>query len=108
MATQNLSAEATKSNTLPDWKKERIELANLIRESILDPIMNFAEMVRYYDEKQAGPLETDMTAAILRLLVIGGYTDLKLCCADGITLYSTGDCVDKTIKKWESAPEEAE
>jgi hypothetical protein len=36
--------------TMPEWKKERLEMTHLVWEHILDPIFTYAELVRGYDK----------------------------------------------------------
>ena len=103
MATQNLSAQATESNTLPEWQKERIEMTRQVWRHILDPIMTFAELVRGYDHaKGIDCFEPEEISAVLRLLVIGGYTEAKTYCTFGGSLcHLSGDELEKTIRNWD-------
>jgi hypothetical protein len=101
MAKENAVTEAT-GNTISEWRQGRIEMTRLVWEHILDPLMTFAEMVRYYDSEEAGPLEKDEISAVLRLLIIGANTDLKVYCSTMATAcYTSGAFLEKIIQDWD-------
>jgi hypothetical protein len=78
-------------------------MTRLVWEHILDPLMTFAEMIKFYDGEKAGPLETDEICAVLRLLIIGASTDLKLYCNPtvGIASYTSGAFLEKMTQDWD-------
>lgn len=104
MATQNLSAQAAEGNTLPEWRKERIEMTRQVWENILDPIMTFAELVRGYN----GGIDftPQEMSSVLRLLVLGGYAETKPYCTFGGSLrHVSGDQLEKETKNWDAGVE---
>lgn len=99
------------SAPLPEWRKDRIKMAREVWDNILDPIMTFAELVRGYnhkDEKGIGAFNPEEISSVLRLLVIGGYTETKLYCSTvgGSLSHVSGDSLEEEIKDWETGEEE--
>ena len=102
MATQKVSTQAEEGKDIPAWKKDRIEMTRLVWANILDPIMTFAELVRGYDRENGLDLSPEEICDILRLIVLGGYTEPKLYCTWGGTLrHITGDMLEDEVKNWE-------
>lgn len=94
------------NNEIPEWRKERIEMTRLVWENILDPIMTFAELVRGYNHEKGIDLSPEEISAVLRLLVLGGFTEPKLYCTVGGTLnHISGDSLDKEITRWDKCEE---
>ena len=62
---------------IPEWQQERIEMVRLMGKHILDPIMVFASLVTFEKEKVFDAKEV---CAILRLMILGGYMELKTYC----------------------------
>ena len=107
MATQNLSAQAAESNTPYEWQRERVEMTRQVWQHILDPIMTFAELVRGYNhEKGVDCFTSEEISAVLRLLVIGGYSETKTYCTFGGSLcHTSGEQLEEGTKNWDSTPE---
>ena len=86
---------------MPEWRQERIEMARLVWEHILDPIMTFNELVRGYGNGGIDFNPEEITA-VLRLIVLGGYTETKLYCTFGGSLtHVSGDQLEKEIRNWD-------
>ena len=101
MSTKQASHSQEKGKALPDWQKERVEMATLVSEHILDPIMSFAELVRGYDEKTGIGFEHEEITAVLRLLVLGGHAELKTyCVTGGHWCHISGTSLNKEWKEW--------
>jgi hypothetical protein len=87
-----------------DWKEQkkvRAEMMQDVWDHILDPIMTFAELARGYDEEKGIGLSIQSISAILRLLVIGGYTDTMMQCVVGTSFcHVTGGELNDIIKQW--------
>ncbi len=85
MADKRIPTNETESNPIPEWRKDRYEMAEGISKNILEPISLFAELIRGYDHaKSTGEYDflPQEIASMLRLLVHGGYADLKALCSD--------------------------
>ena len=100
MAKERVSAPAEEGNSLPEWQKERIYMARLVSKHILDPIMNFSFIASLDND---ACLEAEEIHAILRLLVIGGYADVKTYCVrtgGGIYPLARADFIEDVGKEW--------
>lgn len=85
MAKENLSAQATESNPVQEWQKDRFEMAQEISKNVLEPLSLFAELIRGYDCESSTPKYDFLPqeiASMLRLIVLGGYVDMKALCSD--------------------------
>lgn len=102
MAEQNVTAQAAESNNAFRQRRERVAITHEIWTTILDPIMTFAELVRGYDHtKGIDGFNPEEYSAVLRLLVLGGYTETKLQCASGCTLnHVSGEQLEMEIARW--------
>lgn len=95
--TQKGTAQKTE-----EWHKVRVEMTREVWEHILDPIMTFAELVRGYDHRKGIDFELPEISAVLRLLVLGGYTETKLQSSCGGNMsHVSGDLLEKEIKDWD-------
>lgn len=91
-------------NEMPEWRKERIEMTKLVWQHILDPIMTFTELVRGYSHEKGMDLTPEEISAVLRLLVLGAYTEPKLYCTFGGSLtHVCGDSLEIEITGWDKA-----
>ena len=82
-------------------------MTHLVWEHILDPILTYAELVRISEENGIDFSQKELSA-VLRLLVIGGYTETKLYSTWGGSLsHVSGKGLEKTIKDWSKGFEEA-
>ena len=98
MATQNLSAQAAESNTLPEWQKAQIKEAHGVFKRILDPLMLFSELLAAYGEsKGTADFTPAEIAATVRLLALGGYADLM---TFGASRYHYGDALKSAFAEW--------
>ena len=90
---------------IPEWRQARIEMARLVWENILDPIMTFNELVREYGNGGIDFNPEEITA-VLRLIVLGGYTETKLYCTFGGSLpHVSGDHLEEEIRNWDRSTE---
>jgi hypothetical protein len=77
-----------------------IEMTKLVWENILDPLSTFAELVRGHDD-QGFPLDQKEIAAVLRLLVLGAYTEPKFYCTVGCSYpHFSGEELEGLFKNW--------
>jgi hypothetical protein len=90
-----------------EWQRERIEMTRQVWQHILDPIMTFAELVRGYNhEKGVDCFTPEEISAVLRLLVMGGYTETKTYCTFGGSFcHFSGDLLEQTIRNWDAGAE---
>jgi hypothetical protein len=105
MAEKALDQNSSGGKSLPDWKRERIEMTKLVWKNVLDPILTFCELVRGYDSR--GHENIDLTpqeiTAVLRLLVLGSYTEPKFYVTSGDSLHHiSGEVLEELLKNWDS------
>lgn len=101
--TQKNTTQTAEDYPFREWHKIRAEMAREVWENILDPIMTFAELARGYSYRNEVDLDPKEISAVLRLLVLGGYTETKLqaSCGGNMT-HVSGDLLEKEIKDWDS------
>jgi hypothetical protein len=93
----------TENESLPEWK-ERIEMTRLAWRHILDPILTFSELIKGYDSRGRIDLTLEEVSDVLRLLVLGGYTESKMHCTIGDSLCHTcGDALEKELENWDGS-----
>ena len=85
-------------------KDARLEMTEAVWRNVLDPILTFAELMRGYhtlEDESRVDLDLEEISVVLILLVIGGYTETKLCCKgwDKLT-HTCGDTLEKEISDW--------
>lgn len=87
-----------------EWQQERVEMGKDVWKHILDPIMTFAELVRGYDHASGIDCFTPQEiSSVLRLLVLGGYTEIKTYCTEGGSLsHVSGEALDESIRNWDT------
>ena len=87
------------------WK-DRFKVVGIVQERVLDPLMLLAELVRAYEDRPCVPNKVDFgldeVCATIRLLVLGGYTELNSHCVDygGGYFVSSGSCLEQIIEGW--------
>ena len=69
--------QATKATPLPEWKKNQMEMIKYFDESVIEPMINFAEMIVCYNNPDLR-LEKDDIAAIIRLMALGACASNKV------------------------------
>ena len=105
MATKSLSSQAAKGNPLPEWQKERIEMASKVQKRVLDPFMIFAQLIKGYNRRK-GDMETaelsiTEISVVLRLLVIGGHMELRShCVGNGGEDFVPSDYLETILEEW--------
>ena len=101
MAQDTIGTKDDGGKAIPEWQKDRIEIAALVGEHILDPIMSFAELVRGYDSRKGINFTLDEISRVLRLLVIGGHAEMKLYGVTGDSwCHISGKNLDDEIREW--------
>lgn len=100
-----MNKHTTDNNTVAEWEQERFKMAQEIFKNVLDPLTLFAEMVRKCAEGKNAEYDFlhSEIASMLRLIVLGGYTDVKACCTgfEGPILPTTLGFAKQIDEEWE-------
>jgi len=101
MAQERVATGDEGGKQVLEWQKERFEVTELVGTHILDPIMVFTEFLRGYDQEKGVAFNSQEISAILRLLVLGGYAEMKTYSTFGGSLcYKNSEMLDIEYRKW--------
>lgn len=93
MAKEHFTTNVSEGKGLSEWQRERINVAQLTRKHILEPIMTAVELIRQHDRPVSAPEEAASRlkdyqfeimdlCAVLRLLILGGYAEIRTYCTN--------------------------
>jgi len=105
MAKEQITTNGTGGKGISKEDRKCIEIARKVQKRVLDPLMLFTELLRGYDEmeftQEKVAINTSEICDALRLLVIGGYTELNShCTGNGGEYCMTSGYLKIIIEEW--------